>query len=131
MASRSRLPARPLTGKAGTRSGYAEGNALLTTMTAAVLTVLLAALGVTILDIGGLVTEHMLLGLALIPPVFLKLASTGYRFVRYYSGSGAYTAKGPRACPCGCWPRSSSGPRSRFSRAGSCCSPPATRQARC
>jgi hypothetical protein len=101
MASRSRIPvpAPPPSGKAATRSGDAEGNALLTAMTAAVLTVLLAALGVTILDISGLVTEHMLLGLALIPPVLLKLASTGYRLVRYYSGSGAYTAKGPPRLP--------------------------------
>jgi hypothetical protein len=90
--SRSRVPA-------GTGSGYAEGNALLTAMTAAVLTVLLAALGVTILDIGGLVTEHMLLGLALIPPVLLKLASIGYRFARYYTGSRAYTATGPPRLP--------------------------------
>lgn len=101
MASRSRIPvtAPPLSGEAGTRSGYAEGNALLTAITAAVLTVLLAGLGVTILDIGGLVTEHMLLGLALIPPVLLKLASTGYRFARYYAGSRAYTAPGPPRLP--------------------------------
>jgi hypothetical protein len=43
----------------------------------------------------GLVSAHMLLGLALIPPVALKLASTGYRFVRYYTGSRPYQAKGP------------------------------------
>lgn len=43
----------------------------------------------------GLVGVHMLIGLALIPPVGLKLASTGYRFARYYAGSRAYRAKGP------------------------------------
>ena len=31
----------------------------------------------------------------LIPPVLLKLASTGYRFVRYYTGSPPYVKKGP------------------------------------
>ncbi|MGH9917843.1 MAG: hypothetical protein ACRD6W_03060 [Nitrososphaerales archaeon] len=31
----------------------------------------------------------------LIPPVLLKIGSTSYRFVRYYSGSVAYTRKGP------------------------------------
>jgi hypothetical protein len=31
----------------------------------------------------------------LIPPVLLKLASTAYRFTRYYTGSEPYVAKGP------------------------------------
>jgi hypothetical protein len=99
-------------------------------MTAAVLTVLLAALGITILDIGGLAIEHMLLGLALIPPVLLKRASTGYRLLRYYTGSRAYTAKGPPRLPLRLLAPVLVGASSRSSRAGSCCSPPATRQAR-
>ena len=37
----------------------------------------------------------MFIGLALIPPVLLKLASTGYRFARYYTGAPTYRAKGP------------------------------------
>jgi hypothetical protein len=81
------------------RSGGAEGNELLTNMTAAVLTALVAALAVTIVHMRGLVTAHMLIGLALIPPVVLKLASTGYRFIRYYTRSRAYTANGPPALP--------------------------------
>jgi hypothetical protein len=94
------LPKIPMTTKTPRlkqrdRSGGVEGNELLTVATAAVLTVLLAALGVTIVHMGGLVTAHMVIGLALLPPVALKLASTGYRFVRYYTGSRAYTAKGP------------------------------------
>jgi hypothetical protein len=31
----------------------------------------------------------------LIPPVLLKLGSTGYRFARYYSGNPHYLRKGP------------------------------------
>jgi hypothetical protein len=31
----------------------------------------------------------------LIPPVLLKLGSTGYRFARYYTGSPIYRTKGP------------------------------------
>ena len=31
----------------------------------------------------------------LIPPVLLKIGSTGWRFVRYYRGSPAYRRKGP------------------------------------
>ena len=42
----------------------------------------------------GLLGAHMFIGLVLIPPVALKLASTGYRFARYYAGAPAYVAKG-------------------------------------
>ncbi len=72
-----------------------EGNELLTSATGAVLTALLIAEGITILWLGGLRTEHMFIGLVLIPPIVLKLGSTGYRFVRYYSGAPRYRAKGP------------------------------------
>ena len=59
-----------------------------------ILLVLLAALGVTILRIGQLTWLHFFLGLLLIGPVGLKMASTGYRFMRYYTGSPAYVAQG-------------------------------------
>ncbi len=35
----------------------------------------------------------------LIPPVLLKLGSTGYRFARYYAGDPSYARKGPPALP--------------------------------
>jgi hypothetical protein len=72
-----------------------EVNELLTSSTAALLTILLLAEGATIINVRGLLTAHMFIGLALIPPVLLKLASTGYRFMRYYTGSPVYRAKGP------------------------------------
>jgi hypothetical protein len=81
------------------RFGGTEGNELLTILAAAVLTVLLAAEGITVVHMGGLVSVHMAIGLALIPPLLLKLASTGYRFVRYYMGSRRYRAKGPPRLP--------------------------------
>jgi hypothetical protein len=81
------------------RFGSTEGNEVLTSATAVVLTVLLAAEGLTILNMGGLVTAHMFIGMVLIPPVLLKLAGTGYRFARYYTGSRAYRAKGPPLLP--------------------------------
>jgi hypothetical protein len=71
------------------------GNERLTAATAVVLLLLLAAEGVTILSIRPLLSAHIVIGLLLIPPVALKLASTGYRFVRYYAGDPAYVAKGP------------------------------------
>jgi hypothetical protein len=79
--------------------GGTEGNEILTSAMAVVLTGLLVAEGVTVIHMDGLVTAHMFIGMALIPPVLLKLASTGYRFVRYYTGSRAYRAKGPPPLP--------------------------------
>ena len=38
---------------------------------------------------------HVFVGLALIPLVVLKLATTGWRFARYYTRSRAYVANGP------------------------------------
>ncbi len=81
------------------RFGGVEGNEILTSATAGVLTILLVAEGVTIVHMGGLVSAHMFIGMVLIPPVLLKLATTGYRFVRYYTGSRAYRALGPPLLP--------------------------------
>jgi hypothetical protein len=77
-----------------TRDGVA-GNARLTGTAAAVLLVLLAAEGATIPFIGSLLEPHVFIGMLLIGPVLLKLSSTGYRFARYYTGSGPYARKGP------------------------------------
>jgi accessory gene regulator protein AgrB len=75
--------------------GGSEGNARLTAMAGLVLLALLAVEGVTILSIHQLLSVHVFVGLLLIPPVALKLASTGYRFLRFYGGNAAYVAKGP------------------------------------
>ena len=72
-----------------------DGNERLTVQAGAVLFVLLAVLGVTIVRIGQLTWLHLFLGLLLIGPLCLKLASTGYRFARYYTGAPAYRRKGP------------------------------------
>ncbi len=75
--------------------GGTSGNELLTSATGAVLIALLAVLGVTILQLRALLSVHLFVGMLLLGPVALKLASTGYRFARYYSGDAAYTRKGP------------------------------------
>jgi hypothetical protein len=80
-------------------TGGIDGNERLTAATAVVLVVLLAALGVTILSIGPLVWWHVLLGMLLIPPVLLKLGSTGWRFLRYYARSPEYVRRGPPLLP--------------------------------
>lgn len=71
-----------------------EGNSRLTAATAAVLFVLFAAEGVTVLQIRSLLTLHVFIGMLMIPPVLLKMATTSYRFVRYYRGAPAYLRKG-------------------------------------
>jgi hypothetical protein len=50
---------------------------------------------VTILFITPLISVHVFVGLLLVPPVALKLASTGWRFASYYAGRPDYVAKGP------------------------------------
>jgi len=77
------------------RWGGTAGNEILTSAVALVLTILLAGEGVTILLLGRLRSEHMFIGMVLIPPVLVKLSSTGYRFVRYYAGARSYRQKGP------------------------------------
>jgi hypothetical protein len=81
------------------RLGGTAGNDILTSATAVLLLGLLAAEGFTIVHMRGFVTAHMFIGLVLIPPVLLKLASTGYRFARYYTGARPYREKGPPRWP--------------------------------
>lgn len=99
--TRGSRPARsPITSYPGkgpgsrVRSG-AEGNGRLTSLTGMVLLVLLAVEGATIPSIRSLLSVHIFVGMLLLGPVALKLASTGYRFVRYYSGGVEYVRLGP------------------------------------
>lgn len=75
--------------------GGTEGNARLTALTGVVLLVLLAIEGVTLLALQPLLSVHVFVGLMLIPPVVLKLAVTGYRFLRYYRRADEYVRRGP------------------------------------
>ena len=77
----------------------------MTTVTGVLLIVLLAVLGVTIVRIGQLTWLHLFLGLLLIGPVALKLATTGYRFVRYYAHNPRYVDRGRPRWSCACSPR--------------------------
>jgi hypothetical protein len=77
--------------------GGADGNARLTAATGLLLIALLAVEGVTILFLRPLISVHVFVGLLLIPPVVLKVASTGWRFVRYYTRNRGYVALGPPA----------------------------------
>jgi hypothetical protein len=84
-------------GRQAGAAGGAEGNERLTALTGAVLLAGFAVEGVTILSLRHLLTLHIFLGMLLIGPVALKISSTVYRFLRYYSGAVAYVRKGPPA----------------------------------
>jgi len=86
-------PAPSATGDA--RRDETEGNERLTAAGGSVLLPLLAVIGVTLLQLRQLLWVHLFVGMLLIGPVALKLASTGWRFARYYGGEPAYRRKGP------------------------------------
>ena len=73
----------------------ADGNARLTATTGLILLLLLPIEGLTLLSLHSFLSLHMLIGVALIPPVGLKMGSTFYRFFRYYTGSAIFREKGP------------------------------------
>ncbi len=73
------------------------GNERLTALTGTVLLAGFAVEGLTVLAIHRLLTLHFFLGMLLIGPVLLKIGTTGYRFVRYYTGAAPYVRKGPPA----------------------------------
>ncbi len=92
-ASQSRALAR----RGSLLRGGTDGNEQLTAITGVLLIVLLAVLGLTILQIRQLIWVHLFVGLLLIGPVVLKMVSTGYRFLRYYTHNPPYVQKGPPA----------------------------------
>ena len=96
-ARRSPRPARIVSPPPPTEG--ADGNERLTAGAAVVLFVLLAVEGVTIVFLRPLFSVHVFVGMLLIPPVALKVGSTGWRFFRYYSGREEYVRKGPPLLP--------------------------------
>ena len=71
------------------------GNERLTSSVGIVLLVLLAVETLTTLALRSFLHVHIFLGLLLLPPVALKLATTGWRFVRYYTRNEPYRHEGP------------------------------------
>src|SRR2546428_13292023 len=72
-----------------------ERNARLTALTGAVLLVLLAIEGFTLLSLRAMISWHIFVGVLVVPLVALKLGSTGYRFYRYYTRRPDYVRAGP------------------------------------
>lgn len=75
-------------------AGGTTGNERLTVAAGVMLLLPLAVIGVTLISLRGLLWVHLFVGMLLIGPVALKLGSTGYRFIRYYSGNLSYRRVG-------------------------------------
>ncbi|KPV42882.1 hypothetical protein [Alicyclobacillus ferrooxydans] len=70
-------------------------NERLTAMAAAILFLLIATELVITANLHKLITVHIFVGVLLSGPLLVKMGSTGYRFMRYYSGSPVFVEKGP------------------------------------
>jgi hypothetical protein len=72
-----------------------DGNERLTATVGVVLVVLtLVELATLLLGLQTFLSLHVFVGFVLTPLVLLKLASTGWRFTRYYTRNEAYRSKG-------------------------------------
>jgi hypothetical protein len=72
-----------------------DGNERLTGAVGLVLLVLtIVELATLLLGLHQFLSLHVFVGFVLIPPVLLKLASTGWRFMRYYRRNEPYRLKG-------------------------------------
>lgn len=70
-------------------------NERLTALAGALLLVLLTVELLSAANMRVLLSVHVLVGVVLAGPLAVKIASTGYRLLRYYAGSSAYVRKGP------------------------------------
>jgi len=75
------------------------GNERLTALAGAILLVLLLIELLSVVYLRALMSIRVAVGVVLALPLMVKLASTGYRFVRYYTGSAGYVQRGPPSLP--------------------------------
>lgn len=80
------------------RSGVV-GNERLTALAGAVLLVLILVEFVSSASLRTLLSVHVFVGVLLVGPLAVKLGSTFYRFLRYYTGSPAFVRSGPPRLP--------------------------------
>ena len=71
------------------------GNERLVALTGTVLLVLIIAEIVIAANMHALMPVHIFVGVLLTFPLLVKMGSTGYRFLGYYTGSAAFVKKGP------------------------------------
>jgi hypothetical protein len=75
------------------------GNERLTVLAGAVLLVLLAVELISSASLHTLLPIHVFVGVLLAGPLLVKLGSTGWRFLRYYTRAPAYVRRGPPRLP--------------------------------
>lgn len=75
--------------------GGVLGNERLTALAGGILLVLIVVELVTTARLRTFMSAHVVVGMLLAGPLAVKLGSTGYRFVRYYTRSPAYVRRGP------------------------------------
>src|SRR6266446_9592034 len=80
------------------RSGVV-GNERLTALAGAVLLVLILVELVSSAYLRALLPTHVFVGVLLVGPLLVKIGSTFYRFLRYYTRSPAFVCKGPPRLP--------------------------------
>ncbi len=91
-----RLVRRALDRLAARFPGGTTGNRNLTAFLGALLLAgILGELATLVLGLQRTLPAHILLGVGLIPIVALKLGSTGWRMIRYYTNDPAYRRQGP------------------------------------
>jgi hypothetical protein len=74
----------------------AEGNARLTASTSLALLALFAIeVATVVMGVKTNLTLHVIVGLLLVPPLLVKMAAVGWRFIRYYRHDAEYQLKGP------------------------------------
>ncbi|MCU1684056.1 MAG: hypothetical protein JWQ81_4795 [Amycolatopsis sp.] len=77
------------------RTGGPAGNARLTAWTGLLLLALFVVELVTLLNLDGLISWHIVVGVLLVPPALVKTATTGWRIIGYYTGRAPYRQAGP------------------------------------
>ncbi len=93
-------PVRP-SGQTSTDGGNGDersavvGNERLTALASAVLLVLIVVELVSSASLRTLLPIHIFIGVGLSGPLVVKIGSTGYRFLRYYTRSPAFVRRGP------------------------------------
>ena len=79
----------------GDKQSAVDGNERMTALAGAVLLVLILVELVSAAILRTLLSIHVFVGVLLAGPLIVKLGSTGWRFLRYYTGSPAFVRRGP------------------------------------
>jgi hypothetical protein len=74
-------------------------NEQLTAMAGAALLVVFVVELATVSNLGTLLSVHVFVGVLMAGPLAVKLGSTGWRFIRYYTGNPAFVRHGPPPLP--------------------------------